>query len=162
MKTILKKNILAYSGKDQTQGVIYSFMSYERNCIAKNPIAHYMIKPENNLFKTNTQIIAQLWKSCSPLFKTDLQNYVKSLNLKNKALHVSKTNSYHLFVKIMYKVSKNYHFELNDEMLLFLKQNELDTVQSLIINGYLENTRDKQKYKFSIVIWEPVIILKKW
>lgn len=148
MKTILKKNILAYSGKDPEQGVIYTFQSFERNCYAKKPKTHYNSNVENQTFKSNSKVIANLWKTCSPLFKADLKIYCDSLNNKNKNLHISKLNKYHLFLRILFKVSQDYQIDMNDEILIFMKQNNLDTISSLIEHKYLENIRDRNKYNY--------------
>ncbi len=141
MKTFMKKNITAYSGKDAMQDVVYRSLNEGSICIAAE---YTKMRPtlQNKVIADNMVIIKSIWKSCSEEFKADLADYTKKLNIQRKFDYLPAVNRFGLFVKALYAYAKLNISNVSDLEYSVLKTSVVKNVLGMIDNDCLEKISD--------------------
>ncbi len=134
MRVYLKKNITAYSGKDNEEDVVYSAHNEGNVCIARN----YTIpkeSPQHLVFKANSDAVSTIWSQATADYKDDLKTYAKILNenFPNKL----KAGCYSIFIRILYAYSKSEGVQVSTLDIATLRTSVVKSVKSAMDNNFI-------------------------
>jgi hypothetical protein len=145
MRVYMKKNITAYSGKDQEEDVVYRSLNNGNYCIAAEftaPKEH----PQFEVFRANIAVLKDLWNGASGAFKTELKSYTDKLNADRAYKNLLRVSGYCLFVKMIYAYVKAEALQISGLDLVQLRTSNVKSLKSAVDSGYLPKVEGYDAY----------------
>lgn len=141
-----------YPKGGKTDDIIYCYSSYMPFCFARRYIK-IPFMPQNAKIISMEKLTLEIWHELTQRFKQDLKNYADLYKAQYPKLRGKHLNSYGVFLKIIHKIEKNFHFSemVNTGFALFLSLFGHLSVTDFIRMGYLVKVKFGFKLNYQII-----------
>lgn len=137
MRVFMKKNITAYSGKDQEQDVVYRSLNNGNYCIAAEftaPVNH----PQHGVFSANSAVVRTLWNSVNDPYKAEMKIYAQKHSADLVYHNKLRVSAYCVFIKMIYAYAKAGALNVADLTYATISASVIKNIKGAVDAGHLE------------------------
>ncbi len=155
MRVIMDWEKTKYPKGGKKDGIVYCYHFYGNTCVGRNYISVPFME-QNAKIISMEKITLEIWKILPQRFKNDLKAYAMKFKTQEPKIRRKFLNSYGIFLKIMHKIEKQYHFSQMDNAGydLYMKLFGLFSVYDYIKKGYLIPVKNDYKLRARLILSE--------
>jgi hypothetical protein len=145
------KQVYPKGGRED--GITYCYFNEGHVCIGRR---YYQVplREQNHRIIKMEKIILSIWRGLCERFKRDLVKYARKYHEEYPKLRGHHINSYGIFLKIMYKIERDFNFSeiSGDDLSKYIKLFGDYSVHDFIQLGYLDKVRESYRLRNRIIL----------